>query len=233
MHPLDRPVWESLRTAHAARAIGGPLARRFAPDVNVFGSARDDSPQALAALAALVAAGPPLFVLQVPPVVVPPGLVATTTARGVQMVATRPLAGEVDLDGVEVLGDDDAEEMRALARSTRPGPFVARTHTMGRFVGIRDGGRLVAMAGERLRQPGHTEISGVCTHPDARGRGLARRLSAAVAAGVQARGEVAYLHAWSTNEVAIGLYRSLGFELRTEVEVAVLERAPDAPGQAQ
>jgi predicted GNAT family acetyltransferase len=64
----------------------------------------------------------------------------------------------------------------------------------------------------------------VCTHPDFRGRGLARRLSAAVAHGIEARGETPILHAWKTNRAAITLYESLGFELRTEVNVAVLER---------
>jgi predicted GNAT family acetyltransferase len=114
--------------------------------------------------------------------------------------------------------------MLALAKLTEPGPFLARTHTMGTFIGLRIGGRLAAMAGERCRFPGYTEVSGVCTHPDFRGRGLARRLSAAVAAGIEARGEQPFLHAWKTNRPAIALYESLGFEIRTEVNVAALER---------
>jgi predicted GNAT family acetyltransferase len=95
---------------------------------------------------------------------------------------------------------------------------------MGAFIGIRIGGRLAAMAGERFRFPGYTEVSGVCTHPDFRGRGLARRLSAVVAAGIEARGERPFLHAWKINLPAIALYESLGFEIRNEVNVAVLER---------
>jgi predicted GNAT family acetyltransferase len=95
---------------------------------------------------------------------------------------------------------------------------------MGTFRGIRIGGRLAAMAGERFRFPGHTEVSGVCTHPDFRGRGLARRLSAAVAARIEARGERPFLHAWKSNHVAISLYESLGFEIRAEVNIKVLER---------
>jgi predicted GNAT family acetyltransferase len=123
------------------------------------------------------------------------------------------------------LGDADAAEMLALAQLTQPGPFLARTHTMGGFVGVRLGGRLAAMAGERMRFAGCTEISGVCTHPDFRGRGLARRLSALVAQRIQQRGELPFLHAWASNRAAIALYESLGFELRTEVQVAVLQRA--------
>jgi predicted GNAT family acetyltransferase len=115
--------------------------------------------------------------------------------------------------------------MLALAQLTQPGPFLARTHVMGMFRGIRIDGRLAAMAGERMRVPGYTELSGVCTHPDFRGRGLARRLSAIVCAGIDARGETPFLHAWKDNHAAIALYEQLGFRLRAEVNVAVLERA--------
>jgi predicted GNAT family acetyltransferase len=116
--------------------------------------------------------------------------------------------------------------MLALAALTEPGPCFARTHTMGRFIGVRDGGRLVAMAGERLRFAGHVEVSGVCTHPEFRGRGLARRLSAAVTAEIQRRGKQAFLHAWTRNTAAIALYQSLGFVQRAEVNLAVLRRPP-------
>ena len=95
---------------------------------------------------------------------------------------------------------------------------------MGNFLGIRIGARLAAMAGERMRFPGYTEVSGVCTHPEFRGRGLARRLSAAVAAAIEARGEQPFLHAWKTNQAAISLYEGLGFKVRTDVNVAVLKR---------
>jgi predicted GNAT family acetyltransferase len=143
---------------------------------------------------------------------------------GVQMVATRPIDAEA-ADDIGTLGDADAPEMLALAQLTRPGPFLARTHVMGTFRGLRIGGRLAAMAGERMRMPGCTELSGVCTHPDFRGRGLARRLSAIVCAGIEARGETPFLHAWKDNHPAIALYERLGFRLRAEVNVAVLERA--------
>lgn len=223
MHPLDRPIWASLTTFHTSMAEGSALAMRYLPEVNLFASARDDGAQARAALASLVRPGEHIYILQVPPIAVPPGLHATRTAKGVQMVATQPLDGAPDEELV-VLTDADAPEMLALATLTEPGPFFLRTHHMGRFLGIRRQGRLAAMAGERMRFPGHTEVSGVCTHPEFRGQGLARRLSAAVAAAIQQRGDQAFLHAWATNAPAIALYRSLGFELRAEVNVAVLER---------
>lgn len=225
MHALDRPVWASLSTHHAAASLGDARARRFARDVNLFASARDDDPDALVALAALLAPGEQVYLLQVPAIPVPPGCVAVKVARGVQMVATRSLRAEAGDPSIRPLADADAPEMLALARLTEPGPFLPRTPTMGRFFGVHIDGRLAAMAGERFRFPGYTEVSGVCTHPDFRGRGLARRLSAAVACAIEARGERPFLHAWRSNAAAIALYESLGFELRTEVNVTVLERA--------
>jgi predicted GNAT family acetyltransferase len=222
MHLLDRPVWSSLTTHHVAMSEGDEWARRFARDVNLFASARDDSPEAVAALAGLVKPEETIFILQVPELVIPPGLVATKEAKGVQMVAPRGMTFEGARGDILTLTKEDAPEMLALATLTEPGPFLARTPAMGTFIGIRVGGRLVAMAGERMRFPGYTEVSGVCTHPEFRGRGLARRLSAAVVSGIEARDDQAFLHAWASNHSAIALYESLGFKIRAEVNVAVL-----------
>lgn len=224
MHPLDRPLWESLTTHHAASSEGNELARRFLPDINLFAATRDDSPAALDALATLLKPGESVYLLQVPKIALPPGLDTVKTAEGIQMVATRPVTPEPSDDDIVTLTNDDAPAMLELATLTEPGPFLVRTHTMGRFLGIRIDGRLAAMAGERIRFPGYTEVSGVCTHPDFRGRGLARRLSAAVAANIEARGDRAFLHSWKTNQAAISLYEKLGFEFRADIHVAALKK---------
>ncbi|KRD48558.1 GNAT family acetyltransferase [Acidovorax sp. Root275] len=223
INPFDRPVWASLTFAPDL-AEGGGLAKRYRRDVNLFASARDDDGASLAAVADLVTEGESVFVLQAQPIPVPKGMQVLRRAQGVQMLAGRAIAAETGAEVVVALGDADAAEMLALARLTEPGPFLARTHTMGRFVGIRSDGVLVAMAGERMRFEGGTEVSGVCVHPDFRGRGFARRLSSVVAHAIQQRGDQPFLHAWTTNEAAIALYESLGFEIRTEMQVAVLGR---------
>ena len=223
VHALDRIVWESLRTYHAPLSEGNALARRFVRDVNVFASARDDSKAALAALSELVQPGEQVFVAQVPQIVIPPELTEVKSALGVQMLATRVPDAAPKAD-ITILTDADAPEMVALARLTEPGPFLERTNRMGRFIGIRVNGRLAAMAGERMRIPGYTELSGVCTHPDLRGRGYARRLSTVVVSDIIARGERAFLHAWKSNHTAIALYEQLGFEVRTDVNISVLTR---------
>jgi predicted GNAT family acetyltransferase len=230
---LDRPVWAALSTRHLALSVGSALARRYAPDVNLFASACDDTTAALTALTELVQPGERVYLLQVPDIVVPAGLTALKAAIGVQMVAIRRMPDGMADDEIVELSDADAPEMLALATLTEPGPFLARTHTMGVFRGIRIDGRLAAMAGERFRFPGYTEVSGVCTHPDFRGRGFARRLSAAVAARIESRGERPFLHAWRSNRPAISLYESLGFEIRAEVDVKVLARSGPDPRALQ
>ena len=222
-HVLDRPVWSTLSTRQAALSLGDDRARRMIGDYGVFAAAADDSPEALAALAALVRADGPLWTVEADARPIPPGLVAGMSAECWQM--TTDALTPVALDTAEVvdLSDDDAAEMLALATLTKPGPFFARTHQLGAFVGVKHDGRLVAMAGERMRPPGFTEVSGVCTHPDARGRGYGGLLSRVVAGRILARGEGAFLHCYSTNAAAISLYESLGFRLRRTVTATVLE----------
>jgi predicted GNAT family acetyltransferase len=110
---------------------------------------------------------------------------------------------------------------------TKPGPFTLRAHALGEFFGVKIDGRLVAMAGERMKTAGFTEVSGVCTHPDFQGRGLGKLLSIFVTHRVLDRGETPFLHAFATNNAAIKLYESIGFELRTMMNVAMI-RAEEA-----
>ncbi|WP_069308218.1 GNAT family N-acetyltransferase [Methylobrevis pamukkalensis] len=223
-HPLDRPIFTALGTRHAALAEGGDLARRYPPDVSPFAASRDDAPDSLAALARLLRPGETQILLQADPIRLPADLAATTTADAVQMVAMRPFA-PVDDSEIMPLGPDDAAEMLELALLTKPGPFSLRSQELGRFWGIRRNGRLVAMAGERLKAPGHTELSGLCTHPEFRGEGLGRRMLLHVAGRISAAGEVPFLHAYASNTSAIALYERIGFALRSPMHVAVIGRA--------
>jgi predicted GNAT family acetyltransferase len=137
-----------------------------------------------------------------------------TSPHGVQLTGEE-LAVEPDADAV-VLGPADVPEMLDLVERTKPGPFRPRTIELGRYLGIRIDGELVAMAGERLQPPGWTEISAVCTDERMRGRGLASRLIRAVGHGIRARGDIPFLHASASNTKAIRLYESLGFVLRRQ-----------------
>lgn len=223
-HPLDRPVWSALTTRHAPFSEGNSLARRYVPSFWPFAAARDDSPESLQALANLLPQGESLLLVQADAIVLPSGMATTTTADAVQMIAEQPVVVEHD-SRVEQLHEADAPAMLALAQLTKPGPFSLGALSVGEFWGVKENGVLVAMAGERMKQDGFTEISGVSSHPDARGRGYARLLSMFVAGRILRRGETPFLHAYATNTAAISLYQSIGFALRSAMNVAVIQRA--------
>lgn len=228
-HPLDRPAWSALTTRWAPLALGTPgECLRLDPAYGPFSGTADGSAANLAGLAALAAADPSdLWTLEPDEAAAiattPPGLTVRGRAVVDQMVVEalwpegRPLTAPI-----ETLGETDAPEMLALATLTRPGPFARRTHAFGGFVGIRRDGRLAAMAGERLKIPGFSEVSGVCTHPDHRGQGFAAALMRKVVAGILGRGETAFLHVYAANAGAIALYESLGFRRRRSVILTVL-----------
>ncbi|HEU4961612.1 MAG TPA: GNAT family N-acetyltransferase [Sphingomonas sp.] len=223
-HPLDRPFWSAITTRQRHFALGDGRAARFVPEIGWFAAAADAAPENLAALAALVPAAGMLGLVETDPPPLPPGLKIVKQAACVQMVAERPAVPAPGF-AFEALGDRDAADMLALATLTEPGPFFARTHQLGAFIGIREEGQLVAMAGERLKPPGYTEVSGVCTRPGFRGRGYAAGLMAAVSDRIAARGETPFLHAYADHAATIALYQRLGFRVRTTLLYTLIARA--------
>ncbi|WP_327167785.1 GNAT family N-acetyltransferase [Streptomyces subrutilus] len=210
---LDNPVWSALHGAHRDVAEFGPagLAARYSTDTTPFAGLADPrDPRAWADLAELVGPGRSVWVTGL--LTPPPGWETTVALPGVQLDG-RAVRAEPAPDAVR-LGPADVPEMLELVALTRPGPFLDRTVELGTYLGVRQGGRLVAMAGERMRPAGWSELSAVCTHPDHRGRGLAARLIRAVAAEVRERGESPFLHAAAQNTGAVRLYESMGFALR-------------------
>ncbi|MFF8844052.1 GNAT family N-acetyltransferase [Streptomyces sp. NPDC015127] len=215
---LDDPVGQSLRGhhAHLARALG--RAASYLPDVATFSSVSTDPGEAgWTDLARLLGRGAFADMFNCP--ATPPDWEPVFTLEGLQMVGPagcRPGHAQ-GATGVVELGPGDVPEMLDLTARTQPGPFWPRTHELGTYVGIRENGTLVAMAGERLRPPGWTEISAVCTAPEARGRGHATRLIRVLTARITARDERPFLHVSAANTSAIALYKQLGFEVRKQV----------------
>ena len=129
-----------------------------------------------------------------------------------------------DGEGIEQLSIADVDEMLALTELTKPGPFGKRTPELGTYLGIRDGKRLVAMAGERLRLPGFTGVSAVCTHPEYQWRGFARKLISAVVRRITERGDTPFLHVAQVNARAIRVYEELGFKTCISQTAFALQR---------
>jgi ribosomal protein S18 acetylase RimI-like enzyme len=212
---LENPVWAALTGPQACFAEAAGDAARFSSDVSPFAAVADlDDPQAWRDLASLTGDA----LLTGPAITPQPGWELVTRLAGVQM-AGRAMTGVHDPEAFE-LSETDVPEILDLVSRAQPGPFGKRTIELGRYLGIRSGGRLVAMAGERLRLPGWTEVSAVCTDPAFQGQGLGARLTLAVAAGILERGDLPFQHAATTNERAIRLYERLGFEVDHEVVFA-------------
>jgi ribosomal protein S18 acetylase RimI-like enzyme len=224
MHPLDKLVWTALTTRQARLSEGDERARRFQTDIGPFAAALDGSDASVTSLAALIPAYGDISLLEPLPPTAPNNVDVTFAAPGVQMITRAFTRGASKDLPIDPLGDADSAEMLALALLTRPGPFRARTHTLGRFIGIRDNGKLIAMAGERLQTDEFIEISGVCTHPDYRSRGYGAALLTMVGQRILDEGKTPFLHAYVSNADAIALYRSLGFEHRCDVTHAVWKR---------
>ncbi|MGX1546353.1 GNAT family N-acetyltransferase [Streptomyces adustus] len=227
-HVLDNPARAALTGPHAHFAERHGRVLRYPVDVSPW-LALSDEPDAgdWADLAALAGPGTEVPLLGFRGQV-PPGWEITFHMEGVQLVDDG-LAAAPDPEAVP-LGPADVPEILDLVARTRPGPFAPRTIELGSYLGIRRDGALVAMAGERLRPPGWTEISAVCTDPAVRGQGLASRLILAVAHGIRERGDTPFLHTGADNAGAIRLYESLGFRLR--LRTAFLSaRVPERMGQ--
>lgn len=224
-HILDRPVWTSLTSSHAEFSVGAGAARRFESDISPFAAARDESPQSLGDLAELIGDDAQMLIAQAQPIIIPSGTSAQLETTAYQMIYNNAVAPPITNHAIVPLTTSDSLAMQELAALTRPGPFLQRTHLLGEFWGVKKQGQLIAMAGERLKQPGYTEISGVCTHPDFQGKGLGSQLCIAVLHAILERGETPYLHVFSDNTHAIKLYQKLGFSSRKTMHVAVLEKA--------
>lgn len=223
MHPLDRPVWHALTTRQAALAEGGALARRYPSDIAPFADMPDMSAQSFAALGALMSPSDYAVLFTPDPVTAPAEFKILLAKTGEQMIGMPAETAGRTAD-IVTLGADDVAAMMELTKLTNPGPFAARTHELGTFLGVRIDGRLVAMAGERMKPADYTEITAVCVHPDYRRRGYAQMLLGAVARQVSARGEIPFLHVFSDNDSAIALYRRQGMEIRRRLYVTVLGR---------
>jgi ribosomal protein S18 acetylase RimI-like enzyme len=218
-HPLDNMVGEALGGPQFRLGASEGRVRHYDPTIAMFAAVADPWSADFATLPAGYSFG---FVTT-GPVAFPADIEVERQVEYMQMTAAEPRI-PTPPDTLVPLTDDHALQMLALAELTKPGPFAARTNKMGKYWGVLDGDRVVAMAGERLRLTGFCEVSAVCTHPDYRGRGYAKGLMAKVMQGIVARSETPFLQVLPTNSGAITLYESLGFVPRRNLTFTVVRR---------
>src|SRR5262245_1921089 len=235
MSPLDAPIWHALAGPHARLALVKGRARRYPGEVSPFAAVEARDTDALADLAALVSAGEVIAVFAPDEALPERDWKRLFWLDGTQWLCESPVAPPAREPSR--LGEGDVDAMLALAKRTEPGPFERRTVEMGRWVGFDDGaGRLLAMGGERMRLPGYAEVSGICTAPEARGRGLAEAVGRGVASGIQARGETPFLHVRTgspSETIATALYRRVGFRERRRFRLEIAQRHPPQKEQKE
>jgi len=220
---LDHCIWNALSSCHVSFAERDEFAKRYPPEVTALAAIRDFSAESFRSLARLIAPGEMgIFFLDALPSL--PSEWRVIREVPLAQMVWNGSAGVQDGEGIEQLSIADVDEMLALTELTKPGPFGTRTPELGTYLGIRDQGRLVAMAGERLRLPGFTEVSAVCTHPEFQGRGLARTLISAVVQRILQRDETPFLHVARENVRAIRVYEDLGFRTRILQTAFALKR---------
>ena len=130
---------------------------------------------------------------------------------------------------VDVLGAADLADIEAFYRTAYPGTwFGARMLATGRYVGIREDGRIVCVAGVHVHSPtwGVAALGNVATLPERRGEGLARAACAVLCRLLLADGiETIALNVRADNAPALAAYSRLGFEVVAEyVEASLVAR---------
>lgn len=220
---LENPAWHALASAHAdvAEVSANGLAARYPRHMSPFCAIEASSPQSWDGLLELAGVGRAVVFAQVAELEwTPPDWTQVFHEIGTQYVCVDPPSlasmGADDL-AIEELDAAATDEMLKLTELTKPGPFLPRTHEMGRYIGVRNGDRLVAMAGERLRSDDFHEISAVCVHPDARRQGLAAKLTTILAHDIRDKGKAAMLHVRDGNDAAHAVYKGIGFNPQSDM----------------
>jgi ribosomal protein S18 acetylase RimI-like enzyme len=226
MSLLDNPIWRSLTTTHAQFAETCNAARKFVREVSMLAGFPEPAVENYNSLAAMMREGERVGLFLQQPADPPAAWVVARSVPLLQMVCENrcatPTAIRAEHPDFIRLRKADVPEMLALTKLTNPGPFAVRTLELGDYFGIRVAGTLAAMAGERLRLPGYTEISAVCTHPDHLGHGYASVLMSNLMERIHSRGERPILHVLPENARAIQVYERLGFAKRTTLQLVVL-----------
>jgi ribosomal protein S18 acetylase RimI-like enzyme len=216
-------IWRCMAGSQRSLTVGTDRARRYAAGFSPIIAFADPAAPAFDDLAAVCEPGRPFYCSEWAGTA-PDGWTIQRDARMLVMAWAGGAPPADDASDAVPLGHAHVAQMVALAELTRPGPFDVRTIDFGEYFGVFTGERLMAMAGERMHDAPRREVSGICTHPEAQGRGLARRLTALVVRRELARGEMPFLHVVASNARAIALYQRMGFVTTREVPVRVVSR---------
>lgn len=221
--PLDNIMWNCLSGPHAKFATGAGPVRRYAPGFSPIVGCEDPEHPDFQTLRIFCEPGDS-FYFDIWSGPAPDGWKIDKEARMFKMVWDSPMPVEDALPDAVLLQPGHFEQALQLARLTNPGPFGIRTPELGEYFGYFAGSELIAMAGERMCAGNLHEVSGICTHPEFQGRGLAQKLTRLLVRRQMQRGQTPFLHVLSDNTRARGLYEKMGFRNYRETVVRVVTR---------
>lgn len=217
MNELDNPAWSALNSIHSKFAEGTEHAKRYRPDIAPFVACIDNR---MAEIDPFINTGETFFMIGDLPVLPANYAVIHEIPCG-QMLLT----GKIPEDAPALLLDEtDKTDMFNLINSVQPGLYKPDTRLLGNYYGVKQDGQLVAMAGERIKIPGYTELSAICTNPAYTGRGYAQQLIKHLCRTHVAAGIMSYLHVTLSNERAVRLYEFMGFEKRRDISFWLLKK---------
>ena len=224
MSLLDNPIWEALCSRQSHFNRGSETLKYFPAEVAPFISMKKWDEKDIQDLIKNIPENRAFYVLTANEIKLPPSFKIIFTLPLYQMYcpALKPFSNP-DIE-IRNLGDEDIPQMLTLTEQTKPGPFYERTIDFGNYIGIFSGDELVAMAGERLKVNGYTEVSAICTNPDHLGKGYASHLLSKASERIVAEGNVPFLHVRTDNLRAIEVYKKSGFEIRTEIHFFIFKK---------
>lgn len=222
--PLKNPVWEALTSRQIHFNTGSNVLKYFHASVSPFVALRTWNKKDLKELITNIPTGRSFSVMIAKQIELPAEMEIVFTTPLYQMYCPQLKPVKSPKITFRNLQNTDVPQILELTEKTKPGPFYDRTIELGNYIGIFRKHKLVAMAGERLKLNGYTEVSAICTDPDWLGKGYASFLSSTVSEQIISEGNIPFLHVRTDNDRAIDVYKKLGFQICNDVYFAVFKK---------
>lgn len=221
---LHNPVFNALSTGDKQLSFGTDNVKYFDAEVSPYAGFPDEYEQGFADLFAMLPQGRRILFAKPTPIDVPQGWQVQHEIKGLQFIYEGATYPESDFSQIVPLTTEHVDEMIALVKLTKPGPFDKRTIEFGSYHGIFVNHQLAAMTGQRLHVENYTEISAVCTHPDHLGKGYASTLMQHQMQIILNSGQIPFLHVRADNERVIAVYKRLGFRVSRPMYFYFMQR---------
>ena len=221
-YKLDNPAWYGLRETHKNFAICIDGLKCYEKNIVAFAAWDTLNNNGLEHLDDLIEPNESFFIIG-EMTDLPSNYLIEKNIICLQMICTAEITINTSADIIQ-LHEKEAQQMTALTELVMPGYYKNDTRLMGDYYGIMNNTELVAMAGERIRLNGFTEVSAVVTHPASTGRTYAQQLVTQVVNKNLSAGNIPFLHTEQNNHRAIRMYEYLGFKKRRIINFTKIKR---------